>query len=291
MQEQQWSYTYPSSYVCVCWHAWHETRRKPPPHPSKEQYMNCPIPQGVGFTCPPYLFLTHTRTHAAHCSSTDRPENVLIEGQETGLHYVRLLYSVLSKKVNGKPWLKTHIQCSQSILNTGLSVQSRGDQMGIRSEVNNIPPVHVYFSALPEDKVPYVNSVGERYRVRQLLHQLPPHDNEVRYCHGLSDEERKELRLFSAQRKREALGRGSVRQLPGPMACDAFLKHRHIISKDKDCFGILSLAIQPCMHTRDVTWSVDVIARTGSKTPYTTKNQNETREALLLVFTSASIQP
>nr|CAD7395093.1 unnamed protein product [Timema poppensis] len=83
--------------------------------------------------------------------------------------------------------------------------------------------VHVYFSALPEDKVPYVNSVGERYRVRQLLHQLPPHDNEVRYCHGLSDEERKELRLFSAQRKREALGRGSVRQLPGPMACDAVI--------------------------------------------------------------------
>lgn len=81
--------------------------------------------------------------------------------------------------------------------------------------------VHVYFSALPEDKVPYVNSVGERYRVRQLLQQLPPHDNEVRYCHSLSDEERKELRLFSAQRKREALGRGSVRQLPAAMTCDA----------------------------------------------------------------------
>lgn len=81
--------------------------------------------------------------------------------------------------------------------------------------------MHLYFSALPEDKVPYVNSVGERYRVRQLLQQLPPHDNEVRYCHALSDEERKELRLFSAQRKREALGRGAVRQLPAPMACDA----------------------------------------------------------------------
>jgi hypothetical protein len=39
--------------------------------------------------------------------------------------------------------------------------------------------VHLYFSAIPEDKVPYVNSVGERYRVRQLLQQLPPHDNEV----------------------------------------------------------------------------------------------------------------
>ena len=81
--------------------------------------------------------------------------------------------------------------------------------------------MHLYFSALPEDKVPYVNSVGERYRVRQLLQQLPPHDNEVRYCHALSDEERKELRLFSAQRKREALGRGAVRQLPAPMQCDA----------------------------------------------------------------------
>lgn len=32
---------------------------------------------------------------------------------------------------------------------------------------------------MPEDKVPYVNSVGERYRVKQLLQQLPPHDNEV----------------------------------------------------------------------------------------------------------------
>ncbi|CAL4124481.1 unnamed protein product [Meganyctiphanes norvegica] len=74
--------------------------------------------------------------------------------------------------------------------------------------------VHLYFSALPEDKVPYVNSVGEKYRIKQLLHQLPPHDNEVRYCNGLSDEEKKELRLFSAQRKREALGRGSIKQLP-----------------------------------------------------------------------------
>ncbi|XP_064488675.1 protein prickle-like isoform X2 [Ornithodoros turicata] len=74
--------------------------------------------------------------------------------------------------------------------------------------------VHLYFSSLPEAKVPYVNSVGEKYRIRQLLHQLPPHDSEVRYCNGLSEEERRELRLFSAQRKREALGRGTVRQLP-----------------------------------------------------------------------------
>lgn len=39
--------------------------------------------------------------------------------------------------------------------------------------------MHLYFSAIPEDKIPYVNSIGERYRVKQLLQQLPPHDNEV----------------------------------------------------------------------------------------------------------------
>jgi hypothetical protein len=39
--------------------------------------------------------------------------------------------------------------------------------------------VLLYFSALPQDKVPYTNSIGERYRIKQLLQQLPPQDNEV----------------------------------------------------------------------------------------------------------------
>uniref|UniRef100_A0A1I8N1U5 LIM domain protein n=2 Tax=Musca domestica TaxID=7370 RepID=A0A1I8N1U5_MUSDO len=80
--------------------------------------------------------------------------------------------------------------------------------------------VRLYFSQISDDKVPYVNSPGEQYRVRQLLHQLPPHDNEVRYCHSLTDEERKELRLFSTQRKRDALGRGNVRPLMSARPCD-----------------------------------------------------------------------
>ena len=78
----------------------------------------------------------------------------------------------------------------------------------------SIYQVHQYFRALPEEKVPYLNSLGEKYRVRQLLQQLPPHDNEVRYCNSLSEEEKHELRMFSAQRKREALGRGTVKPLP-----------------------------------------------------------------------------
>ena len=50
-----------------------------------------------------------------------------------------------------------------------------------QSDCNCCVQVHLYFSTLPDDKVPYVNSVGEKYRIKQLLHQLPPHDNEVRY--------------------------------------------------------------------------------------------------------------
>ncbi|XP_077328681.1 prickle-like protein 1 [Lithobates pipiens] len=73
--------------------------------------------------------------------------------------------------------------------------------------------VQLYFACLPEEKVPYVNSVGEKYRIKQLLYQLPPHDNEVRYCQALSEEEKKELIMFSTQRKKEALGRGNIKLL------------------------------------------------------------------------------
>ena len=45
-----------------------------------------------------------------------------------------------------------------------------------------------------------------------------------RYCNSLSEDEKKELRLFSAQRKRDALGRGTVKQmpvtLPSPATCE-----------------------------------------------------------------------
>nr|XP_046201081.1 prickle-like protein 1 [Oncorhynchus gorbuscha]XP_046201088.1 prickle-like protein 1 [Oncorhynchus gorbuscha] len=80
---------------------------------------------------------------------------------------------------------------------------------GLRPEL-----VQLYFSCLPEDKVPYVNSPGEKFRIKQLLYQLPPHDNEGRYCQSLSEEEKKELHMFSVQRKKEALGRGSLKLLP-----------------------------------------------------------------------------
>ncbi|KAL4226730.1 Prickle-like protein 2 [Mactra antiquata] len=103
-------------------------------------------------------------------------------------------------------------------------------------EYSWVPPglkpeqVHQYFQSLPEEKIPYLNSLGEKYRVRQLLQQLPPHDNEVRYCNSLSEEEKHELRMFSAQRKREALGRGSVRTLPLTMQGGVCAKCKCMIS-------------------------------------------------------------
>ena len=42
-----------------------------------------------------------------------------------------------------------------------------------------------------------------------------------RYCNNLSEDEKKELRLFSAQRKRDALGRGTVKQVPVTLQCPA----------------------------------------------------------------------
>ncbi|XP_035829030.1 prickle planar cell polarity protein 3, partial [Aplysia californica] len=103
--------------------------------------------------------------------------------------------------------------------------------------------VHLYFSCLPEERVPYLNSVGEKNRIRQLLQQLPPHDNEVRYCHALSEEERHELRMFSAQRKRDALGRGSVR-IMGQDAADAacYQCEQSVSSGD---LGVLASRMEP----------------------------------------------
>ncbi|XP_020911152.1 uncharacterized protein LOC110248926 isoform X3 [Exaiptasia diaphana] len=78
----------------------------------------------------------------------------------------------------------------------------------------NPEQAHLYMSSLSEEKIPYVDSIGEKYRNRQIILQLPPHDNEARFCNGLSEDEKRELRFFVALRKRDALGRGIVKQIP-----------------------------------------------------------------------------
>ncbi|KAM9074201.1 prickle-like protein 4 isoform 3-T4 [Megaptera novaeangliae] len=78
------------------------------------------------------------------------------------------------------------------------------------------------FAAFPQD--PEVLSLGNPGLdtnqapswpgLRTLLQQLPPQDSDERYCLALGEEERAELRLFCAQRRREALGQGVARLVP-----------------------------------------------------------------------------
>ncbi|CAB0038929.1 unnamed protein product [Trichogramma brassicae] len=88
--------------------------------------------------------------------------------------------------------------------------QSDDDSGCALEEYTWVPPglrpdqvLYTCTSAACPRTIPYVGSAGERERVRQLLQQLPPHDNE----------EKRELRVFAAQRKREALGRGQASQV------------------------------------------------------------------------------
>ena len=54
------------------------------------------------------------------------------------------------------------------------------------------------------------------------------------YCNSLSEDEKKELRLFSAQRKRDALGRGTVKQMPVTLAKPASCECVSLIVITKD---------------------------------------------------------
>ncbi|KAL4622590.1 hypothetical protein GN956_G20124 [Arapaima gigas] len=98
------------------------------------------------------------------------------------------------------------------------------DDSGCASEEYTwVPPglqpeqVYQYFSCIPEDRVPYVNSPGERHRIKQLMNQLPAHDSEPQYCNYLDEDERRELCFFIQQRKRHNLGRGNVQLFPVTM--------------------------------------------------------------------------
>ena len=98
-----------------------------------------------------------------------------------------------------------------------------------------INQVHQYMQSLPESKIPYVGRAGEKYRADQLLRQLPTQDNEVRFCHGLSDEEKDELNLFYACRKQDALGRGSVHPLANASSRDVICRQVWYFIKELNC--------------------------------------------------------
>ncbi|KAM4696776.1 prickle planar cell polarity protein 3 [Rhinophrynus dorsalis] len=114
--------------------------------------------------------------------------------------------------------------------------------------------VHQFFSYLPEDKIPYINSPGERYRLRQLLHQLPPHDSEARYCCSLQGEEEEELlTLFSQKRRLENLGRGSVRPVSRTTSGTVCQRCGHQISGGEVAVFASRAALGSCWHPQCFT--------------------------------------
>ncbi|XP_039421050.1 LOW QUALITY PROTEIN: prickle-like protein 4 [Corvus cornix cornix] len=68
----------------------------------------------------------------------------------------------------------------------------------------------------PRSPQPGSPSDRTRLRARALLQQLPPQDCDERYCPTLAEEERRQLRAFSARRRQEALGQGLACPVPGP---------------------------------------------------------------------------
>ncbi|XP_066935130.1 LOW QUALITY PROTEIN: prickle planar cell polarity protein 3-like [Clytia hemisphaerica] len=100
------------------------------------------------------------------------------------------------------------------------SMGNDGDSGCSTEEYAWVPPgvsgelVNAYMNSLHEDKIPFVNSIGENYRAKQLLYQLPPHDSDSKHCHNLSEEEKRELRSFHGRRRKDCLGRGNVRLFP-----------------------------------------------------------------------------
>lgn len=70
-----------------------------------------------------------------------------------------------------------------------------------------------YMASLPEDKAPIKESDGEVYRRKQMMTQLPAHDNDERFCDALTDEEKERMRDFLQHRNEKAVGIGEVGEL------------------------------------------------------------------------------
>nr|CAB3255182.1 testin [Phallusia mammillata] len=76
-----------------------------------------------------------------------------------------------------------------------------------------------YIEALPKDKQPVVGTAGAKYRKKQLMRQLPPHDQEPGECHDLTDQETQEMNLFVKQYRKKALGGGKVEENSKVKSC------------------------------------------------------------------------
>ena len=66
--------------------------------------------------------------------------------------------------------------------------------------------------SLPKEKRPIEGTTGAKYRKKQLMRQLPTHDQDPSECHDLTPQETAEMKLFVEQYREKALGEAHVHE-------------------------------------------------------------------------------
>lgn len=87
--------------------------------------------------------------------------------------------------------------------------------------------LEAYMNGLPHDKRPLTGDSGAQYRKKQLMRQLPSHDQNPDECHDLSEAEKREMEVFVKHYRERALGVARVAEndgLANCAGCDCELK-------------------------------------------------------------------
>lgn len=80
--------------------------------------------------------------------------------------------------------------------------------------------IRQYFDLLPEDKVPKINTAGERYREQQLSYQWPKQDLALSHCNHIEPPNNASYEDFVAGRNEIALDIAYVKEINGgPTEC------------------------------------------------------------------------
>ncbi|OAF65568.1 hypothetical protein A3Q56_06718 [Intoshia linei] len=95
-----------------------------------------------------------------------------------------------------------------------------------------LPQIKKYMSSLPEEKIPYIHSIGEKYRIKQLLRQLPPHDNDLKHCTSLDKINQQDFNNFCQMRLTHCLGRGTISFLNNSDDFSCYKCHQYLTKQD-----------------------------------------------------------
>ncbi|XKL61214.1 hypothetical protein PGB90_008271 [Kerria lacca] len=79
--------------------------------------------------------------------------------------------------------------------------------------------IEQYFRCLPQDRVPKINTTGEKYRDRQLVQQLPKQDLALAYCKNVEPKDHQSYDDFINARNEISLDVAHVRECTNNIKC------------------------------------------------------------------------